>query len=102
LTNEPVAEFLVGAREVQELMIIGAGNVDAAAWVRDDEVLVSIVNLDYNNKNSNITVALPEGVKVTGVSRSLWGDACWSVHDNKLSIDSLMGLEVSLLLLKRT
>jgi hypothetical protein len=101
LTKEPVAGFLVGARLVQELMVTGAGNIDAAAWVRDNEVLVSVVNLDYNDIKSNITVSLPDGVKATEVSRSLWGDACWSVHDNKLFIDSLMGLEVSLSLLKR-
>jgi hypothetical protein len=101
LTKDPVASFLVGARLVQMLKITGAGNVDAAAWVKDDEILVSVVNLDYSNTKSNVTVSLPEGVKATEISTSLWGAGCWSVHGNKLSINSLMGLEVSLLLLKR-
>jgi hypothetical protein len=101
LTKEPVAGFLVGARLVQRLGVVGAGNVDAATWVKDDEVLVSIVNLDYGDTMSNVTVSLPEDIRVTEVSRSLWGDACWSVHGNRISVDSLMGLEVSLLLLKR-
>ncbi|KAI4740578.1 hypothetical protein E4T50_08982 [Aureobasidium sp. EXF-12298] len=101
LTKEPVASFLVGARLVRMLGISGAGNVDAAAWVRDDEVLVSVVNLDYSNTKSNVTVSLPEDVEATEISTSLWGAGCWSVHGNKLSINSLMGLEVSLLLLKR-
>jgi hypothetical protein len=101
LTKEPVAGFLVGARLVQRLGVVGAGNVDAAAWVKDGEVLVSVVNLDYGDTISNVTVSLPEDVKVTEVSRSLWGDACWSAHGNRISVDSLMGLEVSLLLLKR-
>jgi hypothetical protein len=96
-----VAGFLVGARLVQRLGVVGAGNVDAAAWVKDGEVLVSVVNLDYGDTISNVTVSLPEDVKVTEVSRSLWGDACWSAHGNRISVDSLMGLEVSLLLLKR-
>jgi hypothetical protein len=89
---------------VQQLKVAGAstGNVDAAAWVKDDEVLVSVVNLDYGDTRCNVTVSLPEGVKATTVSRNLWGDARWSVHGNGISTDSLMGLEVSLLLLKRT
>jgi hypothetical protein len=101
LTKEPVASFLVGARLVQQLKVAGAENVDAAAWVKDNEVFVSVVNLDYGNTKSNVTVSLPEGVKATTVSRNLWGDARWSIHGNGISTDSLMGLEVSLLLLKR-
>jgi hypothetical protein len=101
LTKEPVASFLVGAPLTQQLKVAAAETIDAAAWVKDDEVLVSVVNLDYGDTKSNVTVSLPEGVKATEVSRSLWGDACWSIHGNKISVDSLMGLEVSLLLLKR-
>lgn len=101
LTKEPVASFLVGAKLEQTLKISGAGNIDAAAWIKGDEVLVSVVNLDYGNTNSSVTVSLPGDVEVAGAPESLWSDACWSVHGNKISVDSLMGLEVSLLLLKR-
>ncbi|KEQ91479.1 hypothetical protein AUEXF2481DRAFT_69850 [Aureobasidium subglaciale EXF-2481] len=101
LTKEPVADFLVGAPLLQELKVVGAGNVDAAAWVKEDEVLISIVNLDYGNTASNVTVILPGEVEVTKVSKSFWGDTSWSTHGNRLTVSSLMGLEVSLLLLKR-
>ncbi|CAD0110957.1 unnamed protein product [Aureobasidium uvarum] len=100
LTREPVVGFLVGAPLTQRLKVVGAGNIDAAAWIKDDEVLVSIVNLDYSNTNSSIIVSLPEGVMAAKVSKSFWGDAAWSVDGNKLSTDSYKGLEVSLLLLE--
>jgi len=101
LTKEPVASFLIGEKLVQGLKVSGAGNVDAAAWVGPDEVLVSVVNLDYGNTRSNVTISLPGELKVAGAPESLWGDACWSVHGDKISVDRLKGLEVSLLLLKR-
>ncbi|KAI4727604.1 hypothetical protein E4T49_04702 [Aureobasidium sp. EXF-10728] len=101
LTTDPVAGFLIGARLIQELEVKGAGNIDAAAWVRDDGVLVSIVNLEYNNVDASVTVVLPEDVEAVEVSEGFWGDAKWSVDANKLSTDSFKGLEVSLLLLKR-
>ncbi|THY27280.1 hypothetical protein D6D01_04170 [Aureobasidium pullulans] len=100
LTDEKVAKFLIGAPLTQELKVAGAGNIDAAAWTKDGEVLVSIVNLDYGNTPSNVTVTLPEGVKVAHMEEGLWGNATWSVHGDKLSTNSVMGLEVSLLLLK--
>ena len=101
LTKEPVASFLIGEKLVQGLKVSGAGNVDAAAWVGPDEVLVSVVNLDYGNTRSNVTISLPGELKVAGAPESLWGDVCWSVHGDKISVDRLKGLEVSLLLLKR-
>jgi hypothetical protein len=101
LTKQPVAGFLVGAPLTQKLKVAGAENIDAAVWVKDDEILVSIVNLDYKNTISNVTVSLPEGIEAGGNLTNLWGDGSWSLRHDKLYTSSVKGLEVSLLLLKR-
>ncbi|EKG10780.1 Glycoside hydrolase subgroup catalytic core [Macrophomina phaseolina MS6] len=100
LTAEEVGAYLIGAPLTSGLVVSGAERVDAAAWVADGGVLVSVVNLNYGSVAGNITVRLPEGVDVRAVGQSLWGEAEWSVSGSAISIGGLAGLEVSLVELK--
>jgi hypothetical protein len=105
MTGEVVGGYLLGAKRVGDLMVIGPDRVDAAAWVKDcDEdgaekgVLVSVVNLNYGNIKGSVEVVLPDGFKASGTPKVLWGDAQWSARNGALSVSGLLGLEVSILL----
>ncbi|KAB2571125.1 hypothetical protein DBV05_g10224 [Lasiodiplodia theobromae] len=101
LTGEAVADYLIGRPLTKGLEVSGASRIDAAAWVDEEAVLVSVVNLNYGNVAGDVKVKLPEGVEVEAVQESVWGDATWSTDGNSLSIPALKGLEVSMLVLKR-
>lgn len=101
LTSNAVEKFLIGAKLIGGLKVMGADRVDVTAWTLDDEVLVSIVNLDYSNIPSNVTVFLPEDTTTSCDLDVFWGDAKWSADEGKLSTSGLLGLEVSLLLMKQ-
>lgn len=100
LTTDTIANFLLGAPLLRKLDVVGATRVDVAAWVGTSSMLLSVVNLNYGNLEGKITVTLPEGVKVTSVTSSLWGDVQWSFNGSQLETDGLLGLEVSLVVLE--
>ena len=99
LTSGEVAGFLLGAPLVQGLTVTGAARVDAAAWIGETQLLLSIVNLNYGNINSTVQVELPSGVELESVSSKLWGEVEWTVDGAVVQTGGLLGLEVSLLLL---
>lgn len=103
LTNDKVANFLIGAPLTSALTVTGATKVDASVWVTTDSILLSVVNLDYSNVNGHIAVQLPDGLRVSGVSESLWGDVKWDItgaESGSVVTGGLLGLQVSLVVLE--
>ncbi|TID17375.1 putative glycoside hydrolase subgroup catalytic core [Venturia nashicola] len=100
LTTDTVAKFLLGAPLFQKLDVAGATRIDVAVWVGVSSMLLSVVNLNYGNLESKITVTLPKGVKVRKVTSTLWGNVQWTANGDKLNTNGLMGLEVSLVILE--
>ncbi|KAK1484320.1 hypothetical protein CCUS01_04032 [Colletotrichum cuscutae] len=97
-TNEAAVEFLLGTERTQDLAVEGAKRVDAAVWVDEakKQVLVSVVNLSYDEFSGEIRVVLPDGVKVGEVVEVLWGDVAWEMVDGSLvATEGLLGLQTS-------
>ncbi|KAK9422270.1 putative Glycoside hydrolase subgroup catalytic core [Seiridium unicorne] len=104
LTNQSVADFLLGAPLTQTLEVSGSSRVDAAVWVSADtsQALLSVVNLNYGDIKDAIQVAAPNGTSFTSVTQTLWGDLSWDVEDDQTlsSSGGMLGLQVSVLLLE--
>ncbi|KAK9777613.1 putative Glycoside hydrolase subgroup catalytic core [Seiridium cardinale] len=104
LTNQSVADFLLGAPLTQTLEVSGASRVDAAVWVSADtsQALLSVVNLNYGDIKEMLQVAAPNGTSFTSVTQTLWGDLSWDVEDDQTlsSSGGMLGLQVSVLLLE--
>ncbi|KAK1709652.1 uncharacterized protein CLUP02_05016 [Colletotrichum lupini] len=97
-TNEAAVEFLLGTERMQDLAVEGAKRVDAAVWVDEakKQVLVSVVNLSYDEISGEIRVVLPDGVEVGEVVEVLWGDVAWEMVDGSLvATEGLLGLQTS-------
>ncbi|KAK1482915.1 hypothetical protein CABS01_02651 [Colletotrichum abscissum] len=97
-TNEAAVEFLLGTERTQDLAVEGAKRVDAAVWVDEakKQVLVSVVNLSYDEISGEIRVVLPDGVEVGEVVEVLWGDVAWEMVDGSLvATEGLLGLQTS-------
>ena len=99
--KDEVVGFLLGQPLTQRLGA-NADRVDAAAWVSESQVFLSIINLNYGDLKGDVTVKLPDDVNAGSISTSLWGDSTWSVQGNTVTTDGLLGLEVALLILDRT
>jgi hypothetical protein len=97
LTSETVARFLIGAPITQQLSVTGGDRVDAAAWVQNGQLLISILNLNYGALTGKITVKLPEKLKARSIASTLWGGSKWEVEGQQLSSQGLDGLAVSIL-----
>lgn len=103
LTTEPVSHFLLSTPIVQQLSVNGAGRVDAAAWIDQGRILVSVVNLNAHDLDGVIAIHLPSThgpVKSVEIS-TLWGEVEWHVagHGKELWTRGLPGLGFSLLVL---
>ncbi|OKL56298.1 hypothetical protein UA08_08550 [Talaromyces atroroseus] len=98
LTSETVARFLIGAPITQKLEVNGGDRVDAAAWVQNSQLLISILNLNYGDLTGEIMVKLPENTRARSIARTLWGDSKWRVDGQQLLSQGLNGLAVSILI----
>lgn len=97
ITASDVTEMLLGANAVA-LTVSGQSRVDAAAWVVGDKMLVSVINLKYEDSSSDaVEIELP--VKGSKISEGLWGSDKWLLSGSKISKSGLTGLEVDLLVL---
>lgn len=81
-------------------------DIDAAIWIDEDKILVSIVNLGLQNLGGEILISLPDGVMVDekiGRMEKLWGEANWIGVDGGKTLRSevFMGLESSILIFGR-
>ena len=101
-TNATVSDFFIGETIHKTLEYEGAAaDIDAAAWVGEQYVLVSIINLAYADVAGDITVYLPDGVEVLAGVENVWGEAVWTTSGGIVSTNGLMGLQTSLLILER-
>lgn len=99
LTTEEIADFFLGTPLSQTLDVQGATRVDAAAWVGKNQMLLSIINLNYGDLKGQISIKVPDGVNAEMVSKKLWGDVEWTVEDLEISTVGMLGLGTSLLLI---
>ncbi|OHF00862.1 hypothetical protein CORC01_03936 [Colletotrichum orchidophilum] len=98
-TNKAAVGFLLGTERTQDLAVEGAKRVDAAVWVDEEkkQALISVVNLNYEEIQGEIRVALPHGIEVGKVVEVLWGDVAWQMGEEGLvATEGLLGLQTSL------
>ena len=100
ITVSDVTGMLLGANAVA-LTVRSQRKVDAAAWVVGEKMLVSIINLKYEDSSGeSVKIDLPKNAG--SITESVWGSNKWSLNGNVLSKDGLSGLEVDLLILDLT
>lgn len=100
LTTEEVAGFLIGSPIVQTMNVTGGKRVDAAAWIQNKQLLLSILNLNYEDLTGEISVSLPGDISAKSITSTLWGDSEWKISGDKLTINGLVGLAVSILVIE--
>jgi hypothetical protein len=59
------------------------------------------VNLNYGNLNGSVSVHLPVGMQANAVTEDLWGQAHWTAAGNTVSTNGMLGLEASLMVLRK-
>lgn len=95
LARPQVASFVLGA-PTTPLAANGVQKIDVAAWLVDDQILISIVYWDYIATTDEVSITLPEKVAADAVNSALWGDS-WTISGGSLVKEGLDGLEVDLL-----
>jgi hypothetical protein len=101
LTTDEVTGYLLGADAVQ--LDVNGDNVtelDAAGWNVGGKILVSVVYMSYGDYGSPVSVSLPGSV---GSIETLWptvinDEVRWQADGKNILKSSLIGLEVTLLL----
>lgn len=111
LTNSTISNFfLTKPRFALSPSSPSAGaqktDIDAAIWIDEEMILVSIVNLGLQNLGGEILISLPDGIRVDekiGRMEKLWGEANWIGVDGGKTLRSevFMGLESSILIFGR-
>ncbi len=92
LTSSQISSFLLGSFE-QALDVTGLGRVDAAGWTVGTSTLISVVNKNYVDSGSNVSISLP--AKASSASQVVWGSE-WTVSRNTLTKLGMDALEVDI------
>ncbi|ESZ94908.1 hypothetical protein SBOR_4700 [Sclerotinia borealis F-4128] len=93
LQSEPAIDFLFGTNTIKGL---GSGLLDISAWIVGHQMMVGIVNSEYNDSEDEVTIKLPGSV--VSVDQTLYGNSSWIVRNGILSKSGLVGLEVDILI----
>ncbi|KAK6954545.1 hypothetical protein Daesc_004512 [Daldinia eschscholtzii] len=99
VTNAPVSDFLLGGQPDGSISVDNEELVDVAYWVRESQIMVSIVNGAYNDINGPFSVTLPEtGRRIAEVP---FGNLSWNLVDGQLVTNKLPTLSTSLIIIDR-
>jgi len=92
----PVSTFLLGT-EPASIHVKGHNLLDVSYWVVGDQILVGVVNLDYESHNGTIRIDLPVGV--SGMCAQPWGSLSWAISNHTLTVYGIAGLASSFVIL---
>ncbi|KAI0157987.1 hypothetical protein GGR52DRAFT_182641 [Hypoxylon sp. FL1284] len=95
-TNAPVRDFLLGGRPEAGVRVDGEQLLDVAYWVREDRVMVSVVNAAYDDV-APLSVALPR--PASGIVDVPFGGLSWQLNGGQLEVESLPATSVSVVIL---
>ncbi|KAG4221199.1 hypothetical protein PC116_g30324 [Phytophthora cactorum] len=99
VTNAPVSDFLLGGQPDGSISVDNEKLVDVAYWVRESQIMISIVNGAYNDINGPFSVRLPEtGRRIAEVP---FGNLSWNLVDAQLVTNKLPTLSTSLVIIDR-
>lgn len=101
LTSELIAGFLIGQPRSSELDVVGGTRIDATVWISEQQILFMLVNLNYGDVSGSVDVILPAGHKAASIQDILWGEGEWQTNGSVLSIDGLLGLQSTILVLEK-
>ncbi|CRG91005.1 hypothetical protein PISL3812_08053 [Talaromyces islandicus] len=96
ITKSPVLDLLTGTQP-QPLSIPGHQLLDVAYWIVGNQALVSIVNLDYAETSSEISIQL--SFDAAAISSTPWGSVDWKLSGNALKVQGLNATATSLVIL---
>ncbi|QPG96809.1 hypothetical protein C2857_005306 [Epichloe festucae Fl1] len=100
VSRDPVRDLVVTARAVR----VGAAGaheaaVDAACWVGEGRVLVSVVNAGQDAIDGEVSVSLPEGVVVKSREAVVWGSGTWTLDHGRVRLSGQSGMATNIVLL---
>jgi len=84
--------------EPKTIAVKGHKLIDVAYWAVGEQILISVVNVDYADTRATIRVVLP--LAVTGIVSQPWGSLEWTLADNTMEVDDLAALSTSMVILR--
>ncbi|KAJ4147955.1 hypothetical protein LMH87_002447 [Akanthomyces muscarius] len=99
VATAPVREFLVLERP-SKIEMEGSGVLDAAYWMREDQVLVNVVNGGYEAINQTVKVPLPETIQPKKLKSVVWGNGTWSIKNDEVRLGPVEGMSTNIVILQ--
>lgn len=92
----PVSDFILGGHPTP-IKLAGHPHVDAASWILNGRLMVSIVSQDYSNSLGTVSLPLPVGA--WRIQSQPWGDLSWAVSGSQLQVKGLPSLATGVVIL---
>ncbi|KAI1646747.1 uncharacterized protein F4817DRAFT_122858 [Daldinia loculata] len=99
VTSTPVRDFLLGGQPDGSIRIDNQELLDISYWVRETQIMISVVNGAYGDISGPVSITLPEpGERIADVP---FGDQSWSLADGQLIADKLPAMSTSLVIIDK-
>ncbi|GAM83774.1 hypothetical protein ANO11243_017640 [Dothideomycetidae sp. 11243] len=95
-TAIPVSGFLLDGQPTP-VQVVGHEMLDVAYWKCGGQVMVAMVNQDYNDSVAVVRLQLPWPVK--RIVSQPWGKVSFQVHEGRLELEGITGVATSVVIL---
>lgn len=98
VANQPVRDFIV-TRKAERVEVRGHEVIDAAYWVGEKQVLVSVVNGGYESIEGDVVIPLPKSIVVRSKDVVVWGNGTWTLGAGEVRLSKQSGMATNMVIL---
>jgi hypothetical protein len=99
VARQPVANLIVTGK-AERVQVQGHQAVDAAYWVGEKQVLVSVVNGGYYAIDGEISIPLPPSLGLKKEDDAVvWGNGTWTLDNGQVRLSRQSGMATNMMLL---
>ncbi|OAQ64634.1 glycoside hydrolase subgroup catalytic core protein [Pochonia chlamydosporia 170] len=98
VANQPVRDFIVTGK-AQRVKVKSHEVVDAAYWVGESQVLVSVVNGGYEAIQGEISIPLPKSITLKSKDAVVWGNGTWTLGEGEIRLSKQSGMATNMVIL---
>lgn len=98
VANQPVRDFIVTGK-AQLVKVKSHEVVDAAYWVGESQVLVSVVNGGYEAIQGEISIPLPKSITLKSKDAVVWGNGTWTLGEGEIRLSKQSGMATNMVIL---
>lgn len=98
VSSEPVRDFIV-TQKANRVPVKSHAVVDAAYWVGERQILLSVVNGGYEGIDGDVSIPLPKSIVLKSQDAVVWGNGTWTLGDGVVKLGRQSAMSTNMIIL---